>query len=247
MPRKKSRGTWLSREPISSLEPRLFDMRRIALLLSILTLPGQAAPAIESVLASMDTAAASFKSLTAKLRHVNYTSIISDTSEQNGEIRVLKTSKGLSMVIEFSGQDPTIIAFADRKAEKYYPKILTVYEYDLGKHRALVDQFLMLGFGTSGKDLVRNFTVKLAGEDTVNGQKAAHLELIPKARELADKLKQAELWVGANGQAVQQKFVERSGNYTLAAYTDLKVNAPVAPESVRLKLPPGVKREYPMK
>ncbi len=222
-------------------------MRITALLLSAIVLPAPAAPALDAVLASMDSAAASFKSLTAKLRHVNYTSIINDTSEQTGEIRVLKTPKGLGMIIEFGGQDPTVIAFADRKAEKYYPKILTVYEYDLGKHRSLVDQFLMLGFGTSGRDLTRNFTVKVAGEETVNGQKTAHLELTPRSRELAEKLKHAELWVGAGGQAVQQKFVERSGNYTLASYIDLKVNAPVTPEGVKLKLPAGVKREYPMK
>jgi outer membrane lipoprotein-sorting protein len=222
-------------------------MKFLALFLSTLSLPAAAASSLASVLASMDAAAASFKSLTANLRHVNYTAIINDTSEQGGEIRVLKTPKGLQMLIEFSGQDPTLIAFADRKAEKYYPKILTVYEYDLGKHRALVDQFLMLGFGTSGRDLTRNFTVKFAGEETISGQKTTHLELVAKSRELAEKLKQAELWVDAGGQAVRQKFVERSGNYTLASYTDMKVNGPLPPESVRLKLPAGVKREYPMK
>ena len=31
----------------------------------------------------------------------------------------------------------------------YYPKSNTVEEYDLGKERAMIDQFLLLGFGSS--------------------------------------------------------------------------------------------------
>ena len=34
-----------------------------------------------------------------------------------------------------------------------YPKLKTVQEIDLGKRTDLIDQFLLVGFGTSGQEL----------------------------------------------------------------------------------------------
>jgi outer membrane lipoprotein-sorting protein len=203
---------------------------------------------VSAVLSSMDAAAASFRSMTASISRVSYTAIINDKTEESGSIRVLKTSRGASMLVEFEGPDRKAIAFSDRKAEIYYPKIPSVDEYDLGKHKNLVDQYLLLGFGTSGRDVTRGYTVRLVGEEQVEGRKTWHLELTPKAREVAESMKAAELWIAnPGGYAVQQKFLERSGNYTLVTYTNINMNAPVTPESLRLNVPPGVKRQYPMK
>ena len=42
----------------------------------------------------------------------------------------------------------------------------------MGKRTDLMDQFLLVGFGTSGKELKSNYTVKYVGDETVAGQKA---------------------------------------------------------------------------
>jgi len=203
---------------------------------------------LEEVLASMDAAAASFRSMTAKIKRTSHTAIINDNSVEYGTIRVAKSPKGMSFLIDFVGPDPKTYVFSGRKAEIYYPKVPIVQEYDLGKHKTLVDQFLLLGFGTAGRDLSRNYTIRLVGEKPVDGTKTFHLELIPKSSEVAEKIRSAELWVASpGGYSVQQKFLERSGNYMLVVYSELKLNEPVPMDSLQLRLPPGVKREFPMK
>ena len=220
---------------------------RLSVILCV-TASCQAGGKVEDVLASMDGAAASFRSLTASIKRLRHTAIIDDTSEEHGSIRVLKTARGVMLLIEFSEPDPKVYTFFDRKAEIFYPKIPLVDEYDLGKHKTLVDQYLLLGFGTAGRDVSRNYAVRMLEGKTVDGRMTHHLELTSKVREVAVTLKSAELWIAdPGGYAVQQKFVEKSGNYMLVLYSDLKLNGVVTPESLRLKLPPGVKRQHPMK
>ena len=41
-----------------------------------------------------------------------------------------------------------------------------------------MDQFLLVGFGTTGQELKANYSMKYVGEETISGQKAWKLELI---------------------------------------------------------------------
>ena len=45
---------------------------------------------------------------------------------------------------------------------------------------------------------------------------------------------------------MQQKFVEPTGNYKIATYLDTKME-PLSDDAVKLRLPKGVKKEYPQK
>jgi outer membrane lipoprotein-sorting protein len=64
----------------------------------------------------------------------------------------------------------------------------------------------------------------------------------------ASKLQPLEMWVSeAGGYPVQQKFVQPSGDYHLFTYQDVKINPPLADEAFRMKLPKGVKREFPQR
>ncbi len=68
----------------------------------------------------------------------------------------------MRMLIEFVEPDPQTVVFEKTKVQIYFPKMQTVQVYDLGKHRSLVDQFLLLGFGSSGKELARNYNLKVS-------------------------------------------------------------------------------------
>lgn len=210
--------------------------------------PLLAGATLVEVLGRLDAAAVSFRSVSSRLKRTSHTAIINDNSEETGRVQLVRLGRDVRVLIEFDEPDAKIVAFSGRKAEIYYPKIQTVQEYDLGKHKALVEQFLLLGFGTSGKELARNYLIKLEPEVPIDGRNTHHLVLTPKAAEVAEKLKAAELWVSETGaHVIQQKFLERSGNYTLIRFQDLKLNPTLDPEALRLRLPPGVKREYPMK
>lgn len=203
----------------------------------------------DEVLTKIDQSAAKFSSMTADLTRLSYTKVIDDKAVEEGRMSLRKAGpRDLQVLIDFTKPDPRTVAFRGRKAEIYYPKLKTVQEYDLGKRTDLVDQFLLVGFGTTGKELKANYTVKYAGEETVAGQKTHKLELAPNDASRKDKLNKLELWIAETGAyPVQQKFIQPSGDYYLFTYRDVKLNPQLGDEGFKLKLPKGVKREFPQK
>jgi outer membrane lipoprotein-sorting protein len=203
----------------------------------------------DDVLAKLDDNASKFSGMTANLTRLTYTKVIDDKTTEQGTIALKKQGpKDIQVLIDFTKPDPRTVAFRGRKAEIYYPKIKTVQEIDLGKRTDLMDQFMLVGFGTSGKELKANYSVKLAGEEAIAGQKAHRLQLTPLKTAAAAKLQPLELWISdAGGYPVQQKFVQPSGDYHLFTYQDVKLDPQLGDEALRLKLPKGVKREFPQK
>jgi outer membrane lipoprotein-sorting protein len=204
---------------------------------------------LRELMQRVDASAAGFHSMTAKMRKITYTAVIKDTSEEHGTMAMKATKpKDMQVLVEFTDPDKKSWSFFNHTAEFYYPKIQTVQVYDLGKHAQLVDQFLLLGFGTHSKDLEKNYEVKVGGEDTVEGQKTTRLDLVPRSEPARQHLKKVEIWYPENGgYPIQQKFYQNSGDYVLVTYSDVKLNPNLPDTAVRLNLPKGVKKEYPQR
>jgi outer membrane lipoprotein-sorting protein len=211
--------------------------------------PAHAAGALEATLAKVDQAAVSFRGLTADLHKVSHTAVINEDTVDDGAMLVKRPKpKDLRMLVEIKQPDPKTVAIAGRKVEIYYPKINTVQEYDAGKSRALLDQFLLLGFGSTAADLQSGYNITAGGAETVAGQKAQRLDLVPKSKEVLTHVRKVELWISdSTGLAVQQKFHMPGGDYTLATYSNSKLNPNLPDSALKLNLPKGVKRETPQK
>jgi outer membrane lipoprotein-sorting protein len=209
-----------------------------------------AAESLPEVLGKMDQASSTFQSMSASLRWVTHTKVLNEDSEQTGNIWIKRVKRGgLRMRVDISKPDRVFYAFSERKFETYYPNMQTVQEYDLGKYGHLVNQFLLLGFGTPARELTKTYSVRLVSVERVAGQAAARLELIPKSSQAREHLSKAELWISlATGQPVQQKFLQPTGDYKTATYLDVKTE-PLPDDVVKLNLPKGVKikRESPQK
>jgi len=227
------------------------DLRTIAILGIAAGVSGLARPAasdLDAVLNRIDKAGAAFHSFEAHLRRVTFTAVINDEAVDSGTIYLKRPhARDLHLLINFDEPDAKSFAFQGHKVEIYYPKIKTVQEIDVGKSRALVEQFLLVGFGTSRADLESSYTIRLIGPETVAGQKTEHLELIPKSKEVLQHLSKFELWISDNGYPVQQKFDLKAGDYQLATYTDAQINPDLPDADLKLQLPKNVKREYPQK
>jgi outer membrane lipoprotein-sorting protein len=140
------------------------------------------------------------------------------------------------------------VAFSGTKVEVFYPKINTVQEFDIGKNRGLLDQFLLLGFGGSGKELANAYTITVKGGETIDGVATTHLVLNPKSSKVRELVKSVELWIpDGKAQPIRQKFVEPSDDYMEVTYRDLKLNPSLSASDLQLSLPTGVKREYPQR
>jgi outer membrane lipoprotein-sorting protein len=216
-----------------------------AILLALCAGATLTAQSLPDVLANLDQSAASFRGMTAQMKRLDYTAVIKDLSEERGAVTVRKTPKGLHGLIQFSHPDVKTLSFRNRQVQIYLPKINTIQIYDVGKYGDQIDQFLLLGFGTSGQDLQKSYAVKLLGAETVGGVKTHKLELTPKSKDALDRLKltKLELWIGEAGHAVQEKLYFQSGDYKLISYSDVKLNPPLTDQAFELKAPKNAKKE----
>ncbi len=206
------------------------------------------AASLDQVMAAMDKSSAAFRDMSAGITRVDHTAVINDTSQESGTVRMMRAGAGdVRLRIEFTEPDPRTVVFEKATARIYNPKIQTVQVYDLGKQRSLVDQFLLLGFGTAGAELARNYVLKALAEETVAGERTTRLELVPRTASVQEHLKRAELWITAAGYPAQQKFHRPSGDYSLITYRDVRINTGLAAAALRLSLPKGVKTLYPQK
>ena len=123
----------------------------------------------------------------------------------------------------------------------FYPVSNEAQEVDLGKNRGLVDQFMLLGFGSNSTDLKNAYSVTLGGPDSINGEKATRIELVPKDKEILARVKRCELWISDKGLTIQQKFHTGGGDYVLSTYSHMNLNPNIADKDVKLELPKGVK------
>jgi outer membrane lipoprotein-sorting protein len=201
---------------------------------------------LEEVLARMDRAAGSFQAFSADLQSVAHTAVINEDDTDSGAILLKRTKHGMDMLVEFTAPNKKSIALRDRKIEIYYPNQQVIQEYDISRYRALLDQFMLIGFGTSGRELAEAYNMKVLGAETVAGQQTTGLELVPKSGEVLKNLKKMELWISdARTYPVRQKFYLTAGDYKLVTYTNVKMNPPLSDADLRLKVPKDTKREFP--
>ncbi len=225
-------------------------MRLPILALAIAT--AAAAPAAESlaaVQARIDKSAAAFSSLTARVKKVSFTAVIKDSSVESGTFTLKKLKPGdIRVRMEIDKPDQRSVALSRKKYEVFLPKINTVQEYDLSQYGRLVDQFLLLGFGTPVREITKSYDMVVTGTDSIEGRQATRIELRPKVASVKEHLKLVEMWIPLNdGNPIQQKFLQPSGDYTQSTYLDVKINPLLKDADVQLTLPKNVKREKPQK
>lgn len=211
------------------------------------TAAGARAATLDQILAKMDQNAPKFKSVTAKVRWVSYIAVIKEENASTGTLRMKRTKRDVSALVEFTAPDPKSVAVSGSKLEIYYPKMKTVEEYSLGG-REVAEKYLALGFGASGSELKEDYKIKEAGTEQMSGEKVTRLELIPKSEKVSQQFPKIELWISdSSGYPVQEKFYQSGGDYTLIVYSDVTINPSLPDSAFKLNPPKGVQRVSPGK
>jgi outer membrane lipoprotein-sorting protein len=206
---------------------------------------GLQAQSVQAVLARMDQAAPNFHAMTADVQMKTYTAILSDTTTENGTLKMQRLKTGdVRAIIDFSGQtDARVIAFLGNIVRIYYPNLKAYQDYEVGKNSDVLNQFLLLGFGSSGRQLAQSYQLTMEGSEKVAGEDTTKLLLIPKDQKVKEHLAKIEMWFPQTAAyPVQQQFYEPSGNYRIVTYTNIKMN-PGIHGVLELKLPKGVKKQ----
>ncbi|MGB0034679.1 MAG: outer membrane lipoprotein-sorting protein [Candidatus Acidiferrales bacterium] len=183
---------------------------------------------LESVLRQLDAEAKDFHSLSADVERTKVTVVVNDRSTETGSILV----RDDKMLLEMKAPDARTILRTGDNLYIYTPGLKRVEEYNLGKNRALVDQFLLLGFGTEGKELRKRYLTVVQGEPMLDDKKTVELELTPKSDDVRNQISKILIWLDQSSWLpVQQQFFETgSGDYFIIRYSKI-VRNPGLPDS----------------
>ena len=198
----------------------------------------------DSVLAMMDKSAQDFHTLTADIEHIKYTDVVKDTSTESGKLLVRRDEK---MRIEFYQPDRRTILRTGDSLFVYSPKINRVEEYDLGKNREMVDQYVLLGFGTKSENVRKSYLVTVIGETELDHKKTVQIELTPKSEQMRKQIARIQMWIDeASWLPIQQKFFESgSGDYLIFHYTNVMKNLKIGDNQFKQDWPKSVTRTKP--
>lgn len=195
---------------------------------------------LEGVLGQLDQSAKSFHSLSANVERTKVTVVVNDRSTESGTILV----RGEKMLLELVTPDPRTILRTGDNLYIYEPGLKRVQEFNLGKNRGLVDQFLLLGFGTEGKELRNGYKISLVGEPTLDDKKTVELELIPKSDEVLKQFSKIQIWFDESLwlPAQQQLFESGSGDYMTVRYSKIERNPGIPDSKFKQHWPKGTEK-----
>jgi outer membrane lipoprotein-sorting protein len=192
---------------------------------------------LQQILSRMDQTAANFKTTQATFVWDQYQKVVDETDTQKGTVYFRRAGDEVQMAADISDPAPQkYVVFTDSKVEVYQPKIDQVTRYNTGKDRSAFESFLVLGFGGSGKDMLKSFTVNYIATEKVDGIDTVKLELLPKSQKVRNTFDRILLWIDpARGVSVQQQLFAPFGDYRLAKYSDIQLNQKIPEDRFKLK------------
>jgi outer membrane lipoprotein-sorting protein len=198
---------------------------------------------VESILTQMDAQSKTFRSLSADVERTKVTVVVNDRSTETGSMLV----SGEKMLLEMKVPDSRTILRVGDSLSVYTPGLKRVEEYDLGKNRDTFDQFVLLGFGTSGQDLAKGYSITLVGEPTLDDKKTAELELTPKSKSVSAQITKVQIWLDESSWlAVQQQLFEAgSGDYSIVRYSKIVRNPKIPDSEFKAHWPKGTVKVKP--
>jgi outer membrane lipoprotein-sorting protein len=203
----------------------------------------ESAPTVPGILAQLDTVAKDFHSLSASVERTKVTVVVNDRSTESGMLLV----RGDKMLLELKAPDERTILKTGDNLFIYTPGLKRVEEYNLGKNRDLVDQFLLLGFGTKGEELKKGYSIKMGSEDRLDDKKTVELELTPKSDSVRNQISKIEIWLDeSTWLPAQQRFDEAgSGDYSIVRYTKIVLNPRISDSEFKPHWPKGTEKIKP--
>ncbi len=204
---------------------------------------GRGPATLEGTLRELDRSAKGFHSLSADVERTKVTVVVNDRSTETGTLLV----RDDKMLLEMKPPDARTILRTGDTLYIYTPGLKRVEEYNLAQHRAQVDQYLLLGFGTQGKELQKSYLVTLLGEPIIDDRKTVELELTPKSQEARNQISKIQIWFDESSWLpVQQQFNETgSGDYFVIRYSRIVRNPDLGDAHFKPHWPKGTEKVKP--
>ena len=197
---------------------------------------------LTEILSDMNEASKRLKTVSANLEYTKVTVLVDDKSTESGQL-FFRKGKTTEIRIDIQKPERKTLLFKKNKGEIYFPKINQIQEYDLEQKSDLVQQFLLLGFGTDANELKKTYNVKYVREEDLEGDTTVLLELVPRKGNAAAQITKIQIWVNEESWLpAQQKFFQTGGDYLIAHYSGVKVNRVLPGSDFELAAAGGAKR-----
>jgi len=191
----------------------------------------------EKALRKLDEAAKRFHNATADFTSdQKQTYPIPDEEKQTGKSAFARNADGVEMAAHFLSDNgrplQKDLVYAKGELKMYEPKIDQLTVFTAGANRGMYESFLTLGFGGSGTELEKSWTVSYAGTDKVDGFDVVKLDLVSKLASVRDNYTRVTLWLDLNlGVSRKQLFFQKDGSTRTVEYTNIQVNQKSFPPS----------------
>ncbi|MGD0224990.1 MAG: outer-membrane lipoprotein carrier protein LolA [Terriglobia bacterium] len=196
---------------------------------------------LTEILSDMNEASKRLKTVSANLEYTKVTVLVDDKSTESGQFFYRK-GKTTEIRIDIQKPDTKVLLFEKNKGEMYFPKINQIQEYDLAQKSDLVQQFLLLGFGTDTNELKKAHNITYVKEEDLEGDTTVLLELLPRRGSSAAQITKIQLWVNEESWLpAQQEFFQPGGDYLIAHYSGVKVNRVLPGSTFELNAPANAK------
>jgi outer membrane lipoprotein-sorting protein len=188
---------------------------------------------LQTVLREMDAASANFQSAQADLRKEVFTKVIQDTEEQLGAIYFLRKAGSMEMGMRLTTPPQQIVEYKDGVVRVFNPGTNHIDTISAaGANKGRFETFLTLGFGGSGKDLERAWSITDQGpEDVSDGDKKVateKLDLISKDPEVRKNVAHVTIWVDpTRSVSLKQMLYFPNGDTQTAYYTNIRLNGKI--------------------
>lgn len=220
---------------------RRISIAILAVALSPIAAQAQPKPGeLDAVIREMDAASTKFKSAEADFRWDFYELVVKETTTQTGSIYFLKNGGKLEMGAKIVPPQAKFIEYKNGTLRLYDPTSNHITILNAGKNQAQYESFLTLGFGGSGSDLAKAWTIADLGPESLNdGQKMVEtrkLDLVSKDANVRNMFTHITIWVDpTRAISLKQQFFTPSGDYRTAIYTNIQYNQPVNTKPYAIK------------
>jgi outer membrane lipoprotein-sorting protein len=208
-------------------------LRRLAvalLLVAPLALPAQVKPgALDAALRDLDAGSTRFKSAEADFRWDFYELVVKETTTQHGSIYFKKNGTKLEMGSKINPPGAKYLAYKDGKLAVFDPATKDLKILTAGQNKAQYESFLTLGFGGSGTDLAKAWTITDLGAEQLSDGSATipvtKLDLVSKDPGVRNMFSHITIWVDLNRAiSLKQQFFTPAGDYRTAIYSNIRYN-----------------------
>jgi outer membrane lipoprotein-sorting protein len=214
----------------------------------------QAKPSdLAAILTQMNAASAKFTSAQADLHQELFTKALHDTETQTGQIYFLRKAGAIQMGMKMLPPDANpgalpaqIIEFKDGKLQVLNPGTNQIDLFTAsGKNQSLAETIMTVGFGGSGNDLQKAWSITDQGPETLkDGNQSVQtekLDLVPHDPTIKNNYSHITIWVDpVRDVSLKQTLFEASGgtptgDTRTVYYTNIRVNQSVDTAAFAIK------------